>query len=206
MLTKLDQAILAVEHDRDYTSRGMVGRDYSDLFDYIGAGVSRRAYLSIEDGLVYKVGEISVNYDEYLANKWFNANLPEELRSHVAFPTIDCFRFNSIGMSVNVMPFVDHHPVMEVTTIRQLKEAGQYAYCYIHNNVDLHATCDCPRNIAPTWWSEVTNYFSTMGCMDFDIGRNAFIPDGEHIVPIDLGYWGLCAGWARQSNLPPWAK
>lgn len=196
-LTTLDQAVLAVEHDR---ARFGQGTFYHDVFDYINEGVSRRAYRSLLDGQVYKVGQAEVNVDEYKANNWFRLNLlhvAPEIAHRVVFPRIDCFRFIN-GYSVNVMPFVEHNPVYVERTCRELRADGQYVWCQYHGNGD----CDCVRQISPEWWSAVRNFFSKMGCMDFDIGRNAFVPDGEHIVPIDLGYWGLSEGWGGPRSEP----
>ena len=205
MLDMTDLAVLSIEHDKAETTGW--GTAYTDLFSFIDSGVSRRAYRCSVDGNVYKVGDILVNYDEYLANKWFAKNfstISPELADRVEFPRIDCFRFAG-GRSVNVMPFVEHNPEYEVVTIREFAARGFYGYCYVHMT---DGQCDCPRNISPKWWMDVSNIFSHMGCMDFDIGRNAFVPDGQHIVPIDLGYWGLCAGWQISSHREkaPWQK
>jgi hypothetical protein len=203
----MDLSILAVQHDKLTGFNGYADTMYSDLFEFVGSGVSRRAYRCTEDGNVYKVGLAGVNVDEHLAFKWFARNFaslaPAHLQERMLWPTVHSFRFSN-GYSANVMPFFEHEIIRVKGTRNELLEMGYPNYmtnCWIHYND--YAACDCIMEVIPLWTQEVTSIFSKMGCMDFDLGRNAFVVR-EQIVPIDLGYWGLSEAWGGERSVEPW--
>lgn len=191
MLSKTDIAILAVNHDDSGA--------YDKLFTFLDSGVSRSAYRCSYDGMVYKVGNPHVNFDEHRAFKWFARHNPDPDR--LFFPVTHCWLFGRNRAGVLSMPFFEHEDVKVLTD-----NSRGFRWCTTHN--DRADRCLCPMYGPPQWWSEVTRIFSEMGCGDMVVGRNAFHVDGK-LIPIDLGYWGLLDNWGydRESNKSlPWRR
>ena len=89
---------------QDLMSQYISGVLYSQVegFEYLGCGVSRYAYRSHKDGMVYKVGNHTANMTEMEAAAWFKSHYPLPGILWPTFKVWDEVRAGAISVSETV--------------------------------------------------------------------------------------------------------
>ena len=86
--------------------------DY-DRWEFLGAGVSRYAYLCKVDGMVYKYGNSSCNRTEMEAAAWLRQNKP---LPGIFWPTFKVYEFGYLRPSVSETVYLRNEGYLEWNT------------------------------------------------------------------------------------------